>query len=961
MSILTLSSTLQDAQSLLNDLSAKWPSDAEVIQQSHALWESDLSYLDPQWAQVCSQAINWIDQVPLALMTASKHANENGAADGYAEIAASLDDLLKQVNGKKGFDLVGRMLGKKFSPADHLEYLLSQKKTLDEDSVKRLSEIRRALDLGDEARQLAALLIDATPALSAEVHERRRKVEGEDASTAFAAQKALRTLKMLDRAQGAIAIVKERAQHELSQNAAVSRQSLENMVSREEKMHARISASAAQISRAIANGQVEKEKGAEPVKVQLANSTQLMTGERVPSGVRAVPDAPESKGFFKRILGRTDASSMNEFSNALEKSQSGVNGNEESLSKEMLARLKKVKKSAKEGRFEVVEEMNRVISDYNIKASTRFDGQSMIDFFLSVSSSKVFVTSPFTKDRIVETLALLLLREPRITSELCDWKSVSSVMTDNFKYLSHEKRTLAAAAMMKAHKFVEFGGALEGVVECAVENYKRLTFGMESTNAFLNEKCPPKVLEGVLGSLAVTPENKSILWVLSKRLRAELASTVARVMIDQYTMGLVEADKEKFLISTLLPSDQRDLIRKLMRSDPSNLSTRATIRNILDNPEVKSAASNPFDAVHFWCASLSDWASSYKMITATQGFDTPDASAPHIVHHKAPARLIAAALSSGLPDMWQRVQGLSSTPVLDSALNLNVLSKSPFSILLNPPVLIDTNRTLLGLPKFDHAYWSQLLVDHIETPTVREFQPSETTFQAVLNDLQSGGGLEGVEHRLKMLDELKKQNIPMTPLMEAAYLGDIQWIKALVDAGADRHAGISGYTPVSMLKEAVFKQIERLSSLQLVSSASRASLFVEKMTSAMNETGLWDIAAASPKNMEQEMLVAAASLDLTDRESISNMARKKAIIECISKMGRSKFMATIGYMVGPSGETPLHSVEVRHLLDYGAKAGVLPKEYRLEDLKEEIESARVFKASPVKMPEWSSKPFHMGP
>lgn len=956
MSIPALSSALQDAQSTLNGLLTKWPSDAEVIQQSHALWESDLSYLDPQWAQVCSQAINWIDQVPMALMTASRQASESGASDGYAEIAASLDDLLKQVSGKKGFDLVGMMLGKKFSPAEHLEYLLDQKKKLDEGSVKRLSEVRLALDLGDEARQLAGLLIDAAPALSAEVQTRKREIENEGASTAFAAQKSLRTLKLLERAQSAIDIVKERAQHELSQNAAASRQGLENMVGQEEKMHARINASAAQISRAIANAQVKKETGIESDKSPLTNSMHPVAGAHVPAGVRA---APESKGFFKRMWSGSDVSPMNGFLDALEKSRRGENRHDGSLSKETLAELKIIKKYAKEGRFEVVDKILSLFGRTDVKASTQFDGQSMIDFFLSVSSSKSFVKSPFTSGQQAGMLSILLLRETSLSSDLCDWKSVGYVMAQNFKYLENKDRIHTATALIKAHKFIDFGDALPGVVKCAVSNYKRINFNLDLSNAFLNEKCPPKVLEKVLRGLDCSPENKSILGVFVHRLRPDLASTVARVMIDQYDMGLIEADKEKEMIGKLLPSDQVELIKKLMRSDPSNLVTRATIRNMLDTPNMQDALSNAQDPDNFWPAALSDWASSYKMITANRGFDTPDASAPHVVRNAAPARLVSAALSMGLPDMWGRVQGFSSRPVLDGPLPLEVFTKNPFSILINPPMVIDADRVFIGMHKIDPAYWSKLLVDHIETVSFRECQFSETTVQAIVNEVPSGGGMEGVEHRIGMITKLKNQEVAMTPLMEAAYLGDKRWVKALVDAGADRHINLADHTPVSMLKESVFKEIERLSSLGFPPSRHPDSMFVEKMISTMNETRLWDIAAASPKNLEKEMLVAAVSLDFTDRESVSNLARKKAIIECMSKMGRSKLIDTVGYMVGPSSDSDIHSPVVAHLLDYGAKAGLLPKDYRLDDLRGEIESARSVKANPVVMPKWPSNTLHI--
>ena len=928
-----LPSTLDEAQSILAGLATRWPEQQENVARSKPLWHEAVAQVDPSWAQVLGATVNWLDEVPLVLMSASKNITSEESVSQYTKIASSLDALLKEVSNPKaaGFALLGNRTT--VAPADRLEELMGDKKKLDEASQARIGAMQEALDLGDDARLLAAMMADAIPLLRTRIEQQRLSVDVESAPTMSEAQKRARTLKFLDRAASALDLVESRVKNESSPSATLNRDGLENMVSQEAQLHTRLNTLSGQIAKSIAGEQVDTQsarQGGQLALIAIAPPEGLTTN--LPEVASTISAQPKRTGFWSRLM-RSPMGFRDMFIvSGAAASASSQSAPDVFLPLSIAPRLSATAK----GYLEQIEGYERhpilawspfklAVKEPDVWASTKMpSGGSLLD---KIISPKLW-DEQHRSSTMFNLLDTLIGRERVIKEDLCDWKRLLDICMASLaeaKTYVDESSWSAMRIIAKTGHFMDIAPHMPALAKFANVSSLRLRAGSANHDALT------QILENLLTPEAIKASTNVIddqhydlsfdnAHVFARNIKnPAISSAFSFALITGTQRSTISAQKECELMENLSPSDRVDLAQHLLLQN-NDISTRAKVNNLLSTSAMKADLAAPPAPETQWSFALKEW---QILNSRSQSSNVP----PY---------LLACALSMKSLPLLERIAQLCPSPELKSDLTqVDGTSQPPLSLVME----LDMNFQGELKSRRDPSYWCALFKDQINRPAQQEYseapgvrgRPTGSQF-----DLNTG-----LTHHLR---EPNTRDILMTPLMQAAYNGNSEWIQALLLAGVDKDASLGVNSAISMLQNNVLKKIMRHESNPVdISRASRKvqNTFIRKMVHAMDQTGLWDIQNAGPESCVQGMLLTAMTTDMAagqSDQSIDAVPRRKAIQDCISSLGISRFIETVTDAVVPRGSFELDGPEVKSLLAYGIVAGVIdatPQD--LATVKEEIQ------------------------
>lgn len=936
-----LPGTLDEAQSILAGLATRWPEQQENVARSKPLWHEAVAQVDPDWAKILGATVNWLDEVPLVLMSASKNITSEESVSQYTKIASSLDALLKEVSNPKAawFTLLGNRTT--VAPADRLEELMGDKKKLDEASQARISAMQDALDLGDDARLLAAIMADAIPLLRMRIQEQRLSVDVESAPTMSEAQKRARTLKFMDRAASALDLAESRFKNESSPSATLNRDGLENMVSQEAQLHTRLNTLSGQIAKSIAGEQVDTQsarQGGQLALIALAPPEGLTTN--LPAVASAISAQPKRAGFWSRLM-RAPMGFRDMFIvSGAAASASSQAAPDAFLSLPVAPRLS----ATANGHLEQIQyykthprlawtSFKFAVQEPEVWASTKMpSGGSLLDKMIS---PKMWAEQ-HRPGSALSLFDILLERESVIKQGLCDWKRLSDICMASLaeaKTYVDESSWSAMKIIAKTGHFMDLDPHMPALAKFANVSSLRLRAGSAKYDALT------QIFENLLTPEAIKAASHVIddshydlsfdnAHLFSKTIKnPAISSAFSFVLITGTQRSTISAQKECDLMENLSPSDRVDLAQHLLLQN-NDLSTRAKIKNLLSTSAMRADLAAPPSTETQWSFALKEW----QILNS------------HSQSSNVPPYLLACALSMKNLPLLESIAQLCPSPELKSDLTqVDGTSQPPLSLVM------ELDMTFLGELKSrrDPSYWCALFSGQIDRPAVQEYSEAPGV-RGRITGTQYNLNTGATQH--SRLPSTRK--IPMTPLMQAAYHGNREWIQALISAGVDMEAKQDDYSAISMLQNHVLKKIMRHEDKPVdISRAPRKiqETFIRKMVHAMDQTGLWNIKEAGPDSCIQGMLITAMTTDLAagqSEQSLDASPRRNAIHDCIASLGASQFIETIVSTLVPRGTFEIDGPEVASFFAHGHKAGVITA--TPQDMAKVIEEIKQRQVQPVK-------------
>jgi hypothetical protein len=904
-----LPSTLGEAQSLLQDLAQRWPQQHAALSASKPLWQNALETVDPQWAQVFGASVNWLDEVPLVLLSASKSVASKQAIGEYAKIAASLNLVLKEASSPASkMPGVSALFGdKKLSPPAFLEALMGEKKALDEASSVRLNAMQDALDLGDDARLLAAILSDVMPLLRNRIQHQRERVDIEGAPSMLEAQRRAREIKNLDRALTALELVESRIQNETAPEASINRSGLEHMVNQEQQMSARLNILSTQITKTIAGEQVKTQSAQQSARLsQIAVVATPAAPQELPASVSMVVSQPKRPGFFSRLFSRPKQELL-----AIPARPEPPPAPPVKFSSATQELLDNIDDKYTNHPILIWRDFKLVVQDHDVRASTMLS-KSKCSLLDKILLPRVWEDG-HRPSHVLNMMEDLLKREPRIKHDLCDWKVLSSVCIKQIETIYHSGESQVWASLRlisQMRDFMDMTPHAPALAKFALSFAFRIKEDSINYPALLNvldTMVPPQSIKDAAEQSWESHLDRSAanLAVFCKRSKnPAVASALAFCAIKHNELSVRNAEREKELMELLSPQDRQDLIKHLLVREPS-ISTRAKSKNLLATPTLISDLAAPPVAETQWSFALREWMSLEQS---------------ELKPRPIPSRLLASALSMRDYPFLSRVVSLCASKTLEGELlHVDGTYQAPLSLVM------ELDREFKKTLEFRQTpdYWCALFKGQLDRTTAQTYEEPPGVRGRITGLIEKD---EGIMHHARLPST---RPMEMTPLMQAANQGDYPWVRALLSAGANPSISIDGYDALSLLKTHVIKGIMLHEDNPVdIGNAPRKTqdVFIRRMVHAMNETGLWDIQKVSPPGCAQRMLLAAMSTDLTSTSKRTAEARQKGIHQCINAMGVSTFVESIAGSIVPRGSFTLDSKEVSTFIDHGVSAGIIEKD-----------------------------------
>lgn len=142
------------------------------------------------------------------------------------------------------------------APLARLEKILEDKHALDALSATRLKSIRAGFKLGEQTRQLAAIVLEALPVMRAEADLQRAQIDALVSDSLVDAQKRTQRSREIERARSSLDLVSARLMQEFSSPSLINQDQLEESLVQEASMRSHLDALSTQIGRRIASEKV---------------------------------------------------------------------------------------------------------------------------------------------------------------------------------------------------------------------------------------------------------------------------------------------------------------------------------------------------------------------------------------------------------------------------------------------------------------------------------------------------------------------------------------------------------------------------------------------------------------------------------------------------------------------------------------------------------------------------------
>lgn len=924
---MALEDNLQQAEALLGALERSWPSHAEAIKSSRPLWFNPLADLSPEWASVCAETVAWLDQAPITLMKASHDLTQNKAMASYAEIGAGLDALLTRVSTPQKTGMLARWMGAEpaKAPSIELDALLDKKKMAAGESRAHVSSLHLALDLSDQAQDLAALLTEALPLLRQKASATLASQDIEGAATLLEARRHQQNIRKVERALASLGLVDDRLRQEFLPEADQSRARLRAVIDEEASVHARLDALAGKVSRAIASQEAGNQAA------QKSSSLAAIAKESPPA---SAPKSTQPATIVSSSQGITTTWSI---FNMFSSSQEDYPFTPDTI--KALKRLKKINSAEFVDPLsyfdEIWNEAHIILKEKTVLPSVRLpkSGETLVNR-LSRAHASIYGITPERAEVLVE----LLSREPGISHPDC---KVSSLLDYAWNACSRRlEGNIHASGWRLLDKASELSMA-PGIVE------DELGEKDQDGSLALVGKPAGKVRNILAGRARSLIELVNLKAIHDPAVDNEMLACIGRVWARhispqefQFEMENSEGTSRRArpLMLHLTPDLASkvhlvDLLAKRKQTIPSN------------NDEERFNCMSAWDQAYFvWDTLTTEGTSAVKDRPAADSSPALTPWLEMVSKSQSAERLRKADQQDGnwavaTQEFIQMIkQGYSPTEMPSALLGHAVWAKN-FDMISaierrhpklewGPRVkqkddimwgLVDLDTPDLARAdqeKINPAYWCRHFADSLVIATLRHENPPH--FNHYQDYLEAGPSGRGPWRPMQNL------------LMHACETGKNNWVRAIMDLNIEKyeHAFIGYDSALTLLRSRVAKETLKNADQETLppdqipfASTETQNAFVRKIVREMDDTGLWDIHGAGFGFFQPRLLAAALQADYEPRLSANPERRRQAIIEAVRKMGRDEFIDSVCHLLSEKGDYPDPSL-LQHALGYGEDAGV---------------------------------------
>lgn len=887
---------LQAATGLLRELSRRWPGETVHIQKSRPLWQEAITHISPEWADTLGGTVSWLDHASVMLIRASAGRYVDVNLSAYKELATELEAIIagESIVKQKGLKPKTRG-GAELLPEEKIAELFDKKEGLNRVSAPRIKLLREAIDFSETVMQLSALCLEVVPHLTERCASEISAAEIGTDTGLFEDQNRLRNTRKTERAMQSLNIASQRLRAEFTPEKSVITDELEKSIRAEEDYHARI-----ENLIGVAKNKIAADKLGSGERAYTQELNRLAAHQAVVSSAKqlAVVQTPARIPAFFSIFTRAKDAAPGKL---LDETQTAL-------------RLM-VKNIESDNMFWIV--VAKAMEDPNLRPKTpipgtyaRFRTKKTLTVIDLISKRLYVDRNPDGKYELVN--ALIARHPDRLEMSGFNWENL-------------RKAALLAARSSTLDTMIETWKLLDVACRFApLENPSEL-ITIANSNYFAKTQAWPEEKTNQLLEITASVMNahvsiehyqdylkksevSSSLLPLTPHLEGEVSGFIMyRVLLGSMRKNITPFD-EDIQIMERLPSKWHELLARQIIEH--SMPEWAKALSVMEG--VKALLSSPPSADTQWAFALKDFTRLFLI-------DKGD----------VPRDLLAHVIETNNGRVLEYIQKVYQDRTLSPAKTSMVADRDRvmFKALMDQGISDNVHPDVAN-KKPSAEYWCRVFSEHVNTDfDIRTLKSQET--------LTGWDELENhwEDYRAIEFGGTNYAKSSMSPLMRACQHGNTEWVKALIDAGADC-ARDKPQLVYELSKHAFTRAIEvehrKLSENQSL-PADALRLLTEKQQSAcireavyaMNETGLWDIRSAAMGAFDIEMTAVALYKDACNLPGKSPSLRQKAIKMMVKNMTTNQFIETLSYLGDNAYGFYADGDQVKTaLLQYGAIVGI---------------------------------------
>lgn len=903
---------------ILDGMAQKWPEQFNEVKSSAPLWKDGMDVLDPAWGDFAATAMGWLDQSASAMVEAGKRLSGEDPLAGYRQVATQLEGLLEEIAGnskasRSSLETWFRPRSVQEAPAARLEKIIQAKQSLDQGAGGRMRYLRSAIEMRGQAREALAILEGQIDPFREHLKSRvaTEHLKHEEAASAgnmglaLSRQRAEKTQRNFRRASLSLDVIAERLGHEFSGSSS-DLSSLDDAVDQEEKMHARIEGLSGKVAALIAGGDLQK------IAQDSASQSMVIAAK----SKQAAPEASRGN-FMTRMLGISSSPSPSKQSSRLIKELEFILSGK---SRPVHPRPMLVRSEA-----ELFEKFSALITDPVISPLKEIAGKPLLSWMIECASYPGNESSPRMPDwfRLIRRTAL-------------DHQDGQAALLSAGDHRLNPLIRLALVELSRGQRPAGEGGDPFEIPRIALSLWNR--FGdtgllrenarMEVFKDFLldnpsrkNQAVPIDIKEGIArlvdseitpdAPLAASSEKVAVVEALTKDLDQKnvdlfhLSMTLSglRNKNDDRVrrhIGKIDA-KGANRLAEFLWEKRRDMLTKWA---PLLLSLHGDAAKVAYEDEKASSAGH-FPFLVLDGSQRQEKKADVFYLNLLREYH--DAVLGDKKIGQWPQELTKWAFQRKdldlLNELAQRQPGALIPPLGNHQVN-------PLSVLIETDFL-KSGKKVLFTSKTDPQFWCEKL---------RAFMPP------AINASEQSGNLA---------PELPS----ITPLMLACQFRGTQWIKALVDRGADRAPkNESGLTAMDLWLRAMSKGSGReKGKSEWKWNLSKMSL-APRILEEMDAVGYWDLPAAAkfldPDPAFKKTLAHSALLFHVEKKETTSENRLDGITALLTEITAEEYLGAVVGLVKPRGPIAPGDPELANLMSLGIRAG----HFTAEDVQDKMDT-----------------------
>lgn len=896
-----LTKQLLAANELLGELARIWPAESVHVAKSKPLWQDAIRHVSPEWSVVLGGAVSWLDHASVMLIKASAASSVEVNMRAYQDLAAELEAFVSGEAIVKPKGLKQKIQGVANAlPEEKIAELFEKKEGLNRVSAPRIELLQQAIDFSEIVRQLSALCLEVIPHLIERCASEIALAEvGADAGL-FEDQTRMRNIRKTERAMQSLNIASQRLRAEFEPGKVAVTNDLEKSIRAEEDYHARIETLIGAAKNKIAT---DKLVSGERAYTQHLDS--LVAHQAVDSAAKqltVIQTPARMPALFSMFTRAKDAAPGK-------------------LLEETKTALRLIVKNV-ENSNKLWAAFAKAMEDPNLRPNTPMSGSYMsfrskkapalIDFI----SNQLYVDH--NPDGKYELVNALIARHP------------GPLDHDTFNWAGIQKAALRAAGsstldtMFETWKLLGLTSRfvpLENPVDLIVianSNYfasskswpeEKASKLLEITASVMNTHVSIKHFDDFFNRVGVSGS----LLPLSPYLKKDVADFIAyRVLIESMKINLSPLDHDVQLMGRLSSAHHQALAHKIIENPMPKWAAALS-----GHEGVKAILSSPPSADTKWAFALNDFA---RLFSTDKG-NIPRDLLEHVINTRNDR--VLAYIQDAYQDHTLPPAKTSIVEARDRAM---------FQVLLERE-LHKSRHTDDRAQKPNPQYWCHIFSAHVSADLdCRDLE--------IKQENANGRGLEKdwenlenhwEDYRSIEFGGTAPRQKSVYPMMLACVHGNLEWVKALLDAGAQHHAdrsllayelsrGVFTRALVGGVKVSLTKA-ELLDNALKKLSFKQRRICIREVVHAMDQTGLWDIKSASMGAFHIEMTAVALYKDVCDLPGRDKKKRVEAIKEMVKNMTTDHFIETLSHLGGESGFDVDEKMKLA-ILQYGAIVGI---------------------------------------